>query len=432
MLNRLLPLALLLLALPAAAGDLTLIYSGNLDGELEPCGCTLESDYGGLQRRATVVDGLRERGAQPVLISTGGLFSPELGADGIKNRYILSGLAQLDYDALGVQWPDLGEGAELLGGAGLPFAVGNWKDDRLPRGRQIERNGHHLYFTQWLDPRRSPYAAMPALSPITTDTAPLAQALKAADEAGALTLLGTTLSLEEARQTLPLEHVDILLLRSAYEQYAQPVEQDGLLVLQPGSRGQRLGRLELRLDDAGELTGWQHRVIELPDSIANAPRLDAWYAAYNEELRQDYLKQVKLRKAMKAGESPFVGADQCQSCHPAQYQRWQQSEHFKAFKDLEAVGKTYDSHCVGCHVVGFEKPGGYLDPQLSTQLTGVQCENCHGGGRAHLKSGGQVATLTRTQPKAEVCAQCHVKEHSPSFDVDRYWPKIAHPLKEAG
>ena len=52
------------MAAPAAAqptdGRLSLIYSGNLDGELEPCGCTAEGDFGGIRRRATALATLRK------------------------------------------------------------------------------------------------------------------------------------------------------------------------------------------------------------------------------------------------------------------------------------------------------------------------------------------------------------------------------------
>ena len=45
----------------AAAQSVTLIYSGNLDGELEPCGCTAEGNLGGVRRRATMIQRLRDK-----------------------------------------------------------------------------------------------------------------------------------------------------------------------------------------------------------------------------------------------------------------------------------------------------------------------------------------------------------------------------------
>lgn len=430
-----LPFAFLLsmtLSLAAHAQSLTLLYSGNLDGELEPCGCTLDTDFGGIQRRASYVDQQRETQPQLVLVSSGGLLSPELGSDLIKHRFILSGLAQLNYDAIGVQWADLSHGVEFLSTNALPFTASNWKRDELAHSRLIQRDGAAIRFLQWLDPATSPYAAMPALSPINPDTQLLRQQLEAAKAAGELTLLATTLDLESAQTQLPLDRVDLLIIGSAYEQFSAPQQlPNGPLVLQPGSRGQRIGRLDLTLDQ-GRISAWQHQVTELPDSVPAAPRLDSWYQAYNDALREEYEQRVAQQQQLEAGESPYLGAEQCRSCHAAQYDTWQSTDHAVAFEDLEKVGKGFDSHCVGCHVVGFNQPGGYLDITLTDHLSGVQCENCHGGGREHAQSAGQVATpnrdLVRSERKAEICTQCHVKEHSPGFNIDSYWPRIAHPL----
>ncbi len=429
---RLILLLLLAFALPASAGQsLQLLYTGNLNGELEPCGCSLDTDYGGLQRRATIIDQLRADNPELLLIEAGGLFSPEMADDLIKHRSILTGMAQLDYDAIGLQWADLAHGADLLTESGLPFAAGNWKDDSVPHFRQPERADSRLFFSQWLDPLTSPYAATPGLSPITDQSQSLQQAFSQAKAQGKLTVLATTLELAAAQQRFDLGDIDILIIQAAYEVYGEPQLLNKTLVLQPGSRGQRLGQLTLQLDAQQRISSWQNRVIELPDTIADAPRLDAWYADYNEALLQDYLQRVAQRKALKSGESPYLGEQQCATCHEVQHQRWSQSEHAKAFVELEAVGKGFDSHCVGCHSVGFLQPGGYLDPQLTRHLSAVQCESCHGGGREHAASGGQIATPNKELPKQQVCDQCHTREHSPAFDMDTYWPKIAHPGKPA-
>ena len=49
----------------------TLVYSGNLDSELEPCGCSEEGDLGGLRRHATVLAQLREQHPELVALSSG-------------------------------------------------------------------------------------------------------------------------------------------------------------------------------------------------------------------------------------------------------------------------------------------------------------------------------------------------------------------------
>ena len=427
---RLILLLLLSVTLPALGGEkLQLLYSGNLDGELEPCGCSLESDYGGLQRRTTVIEQLRSKNPELLLISSGGLFSPEKGSDQIKHGFILSGIKQLNYDAIGVQWSDLVHGEEMLINSGLPFSVGNWKTNSIDASLDSIHAKGTLFFSQWLDPLTSPYVAMPAISPISTQTKPLLDAFSQAKQRGQLTVLATTLELQAAQQQFDLSNIDVLMIQAAYEVYAEPQLIGNTLILQPGSRGQRLGLLELTLNPEQRIDSWQHSVIDLPDSIANAPQLDGWYAEYNEALRQDYLQRVAKRKALKSGDSPYLGEQQCKFCHAQQQQIWSQSEHAKAFTDLEAVGKEFDGHCVGCHSVGFMQPGGYLDPELTNHLAGVQCENCHGGGREHASSAGQIATPNKGTAPEQICAQCHVREHSPAFDIKSFWPKIAHPRK---
>jgi len=433
---RLTCLLLIAFALPACAEQpappkqpLQLLYSGNLDGELEPCGCSLDSDYGGLQRRTTVINQLRSEDPELLLISAGGLFSAEMSNDPIKNSFILTGMAQLNYDAIGIQWADLVHGEEMLINSKLPFAVGNWKSEQIARHQPATQTSGSLFFSQWLDPQTSPVATMQSLSPITTDPQPIQDAFLQAKQQGKLTVLATTLELDAAQQLFDLSAIDILIIKAAYEFYSEPVLKGNTLVLQPGSRGQRIGKLILELNTEQRIASWQHEVIELPDTVADAPQLDSWYADYNEALRQDYLQRVAMRKALDSGESPYLGEQQCQICHTQQHQVWSQSEHAKAFDDLVAVGKAYDSHCVGCHSVGFQQPGGYMDQALTPNLAAVQCESCHGAGREHATSAGQVPPPNKVLTPEQICAQCHTREHSPAFNIDTYWPKIAHPGK---
>ena len=80
------------------------------------------------------------------------------------------------------------------------------------------------------------------------------------------------------------------------------------------------------------------------------------------------------------------------------------------------------------------KSGGFLSKDLTPQLAGVQCENCHGPARAH--SLNPKANRPGTDPRRNagktariaepICRTCHVGSHSPAFAFDKYWPKIKH------
>ena len=422
-------LAALLLAGAAAAGaaELTLVYSGNLDGELEPCGCSIEGDLGGLQRHASVIDRLRQERPDLVLISSGGLLAAEHGRNGIRNRFVLTGTAALGYDAIGLQWNDLAHGETFLEQAPLPWVASNWRGGDFAGSLSVRRDGLVLRYFQWLDPDGSPYRDLPPAQRRTGAGIEGLQAeMAAAAEAGELVLLGSTLSLEEARARLPLALADVYLQEAGYEQYGEPRMDGGTLVLQPGSRGQRLGRVDLVVED-GRITDWRHEVIPMPAEVGDAPRMAGWYRDYNDAQEADYHAQVAARQDREQSAGPYIGAAACAGCHGAAHEAWQASAHSSALERLVDRGKAHDPECVGCHSVGFLEPGGFLDRYLTPGLAGVQCESCHGGARAHVETAGQASPQGSDRDSGRMCARCHVPGHSPAFELDGYLRRLAHP-----
>jgi len=416
------------------AGDdtsLTIMYSGNLDGELEPCGCTAEGNLGGIKRRATMLDKYKASDANTIIISAGGLISSEGPNDLLKSAYILKAYAQLGYDAIGLQWKDLAYGVNFSTTEKLPWVASNWLADDFQKSVEITRmlNGNkvRLQFFNWLAPDQSPNKQMQGEHvDVHNDINALAVQIATAKKQGSLTVLSTSLPLDIIKTLIPLDAVDLLIERAAYEVYGEPKKEERTLVLQPGSRGMRLGKLNINIDAKGNINAWEHNVISMPDTVEDSPRMVAWYDEYNAKVKQDYLKQVAIRKQHDAGESHFVGEEVCKTCHAAQYKVWQESDHAMAYDDLEAVGKSFDPNCLQCHTVGLNVAGGFIDMSITPHLLGVQCESCHGAGKQHVASGGTTPVPNKDWPNQKICGQCHTQPHSPSFDFAKYWPKIKH------
>jgi len=425
---------LLLLWAPPSWADnaLSLIYSGNLDGELEPCGCSAEGNFGGIKRRATLLQQLREKTPDLLLVSAGGLLSADGPGDRLKGEYILKGFETLGYDAVGVQWRDLAYGVDFVTGTTLPWVLSNASEalgtgkDLFVADRLITRGQQRIRFFNWLDTADSPLRKMQGQHSLTlASPKPLRTALQRAKKAGELTVVSTTLSSQQFAEQVGLDNVDVLIEKAAYEVYGKARREQHTLVVQPGSRGMRLGRLDFTLK-TGRITSWKHSVLPMPESMADAPQLQAWYDEYNERVKADYLQRVAVKKKRQSGKSPFVGEELCQTCHQKQHKIWFDSQHAIAYEDLEDVNKAFDPACIQCHTVGFEKPGGFIDMNVTGHLLGVQCENCHGAGRDHVESAGSTPLPNAEWPKEKICAQCHVQKHSPAFKLETYWPKIAH------
>ena len=428
------------------ANPLTVIYSGNLDGELEPCGCSEEGNFGGIKRRVTAIDNLRKEYPDLVAISSGGLISAEGSTDQIKAKYIFKGFTELKYDAIGMQWKDLSFGVQFATKDKLPWVVSNWDQDILSKekvskekvskeeiskekiiSRQLGNQKLQIKVFSWLDPNHSPARQMHGDHTVVDNNASQINAFLAkADAEGFITVLLTSLPLDAVKDDFDLKSVDILFVRSSYEVFGEPRQEGKSLILQPGSRGMRIARLSLDVDSKGEITHWSHEVIPMPTGVADSPRMVAWYDAYNDEVKQDYLQRVELRKQLESGTSDFVGEEQCKTCHESQHKIWSASQHATAYEDLEGVNKAFDPACIVCHTVGFNKPGGFVDMSLTPHLLNVQCESCHGAAKEHVQTKGVKPVANHDWPKEKICGQCHVQKHSPSFSIEKYWPKIAH------
>ncbi|MCW9045209.1 MAG: multiheme c-type cytochrome [Alphaproteobacteria bacterium] len=410
----------------ASSESLTLIYSGNLNGELEPCGCTAEGDLGGIRRQATMLEKLRQENPEAITLSNGGLLKSGSEASTTTNQFILKGYPLLKYDAIGVQWSDLTLGEPELVSQGLPLVASNWRGETLDKQREIIKTNVKAVFFQWLDPENSPYKALPdQVSPVSPNLLQLTQELKQAKEQGKTTILGTSLPRVTALKRLPLNFVDILIVPGQNEQFTEPEKIGNTLILQPGTRGQRLGLINVNLDKNGPHV-YSHSVYAMPKSIPDSEELSLWYKSYTDALLVDYKKLISKKKQTSGKTSDYIGAPACRECHQVEFDQWSQSRHAKAFSSLKNVEKDLDPNCVLCHTVGFNQIQGFLDLKSSPQLANVQCENCHGKGRTHVDSKGETPPTIKMTTPEKICVQCHTDGHSPGFDFEKYWPKINH------
>ena len=126
--------------------------------------------------------------------------------------------------------------------------------------------------------------------------------------------------------------------------------------------------------------------------------------------------------APEPGKPTYVGQQQCARCHKDAAEFWSGTHHAQAWKTLLDVDKQYNYDCIGCHVTGWQAPGGSgLGTVEKQALVNVQCEVCHGPGSKHVQEDGLDDPLTVHAPEDNLCrAQCHTAEHSDTFALDAY------------
>jgi len=117
----------------------------------------------------------------------------------------------------------------------------------------------------------------------------------------------------------------------------------------------------------------------------------------------------------------YSGNDVCGTCHELEYATWEYTAHASAFDTLVTHAADRRTDCVGCHVVGFERNGGYDILRPVPHLENVGCESCHGRGGPHLSP-----DFVPEADYTEVCSTCHTPTHSLGFEYEPFHARVSH------
>ena len=226
-----------------------------------------------------------------------------------------------------------------------------------------------------------------------------------------------------------------------------PLVQKGRLIkstvlVYGGEQGQYLGRSMLTLNSSRHATVADNEMFILGPEVGEKKEVAAvvqgFEDKFNEKLRKAEKEQAAARGAQPATSDPdhFVGSEVCARCHQAEADQWKTTAHARAWQTLVDRKKDAMPDCVPCHVLGYQKPGGYASSEATPKLVNVQCESCHGMGTNHDAFATKPAHITE-----QVCITCHTASNSPTFNFANYEPHILHkftgklpplPAKPAG
>lgn len=199
---------------------------------------------------------------------------------------------------------------------------------------------------------------------------------------------------------------------------------------------ERVAEMETRLEamasttltfaEDGRSFAWEPWAME--PGIPTSDAITTGMLAYNAELQRINMANAAPPEPAPDGQPHYVGTATCAGCHPGAHEFWLTTSHAQAIATLEVRDKQYDRSCIGCHVTGYEEPGGSTLGHTDG-LENVQCEQCHGPGSMHAANPTLVNVATGVQLEVPeiVCANCHNEEHSPRFDYETYVPMILGP-----
>lgn len=172
--------------------------------------------------------------------------------------------------------------------------------------------------------------------------------------------------------------------------------------------------------------GLKVELIPLTEEVKPDPNATELLTAYYAQLRSMNAKkgdQQLCQLPPGSTEQRYVGSAACRPCHAPAYDFWTKTKHGRAWATLEDQGKHFDLTCIGCHSVGYQKPGGYCRLDDIGVLKDVGCEMCHGPGSLHAVTGDKKQTQ-RTVTEATCAGSCHVPAHSDTFAFKPYLARI--------
>jgi len=445
---------------PAAV---TLIFSSDLRGNLEPCGCTSQR-WGGVARMAGAIGRIARPGtnkpAANVLVEVGNMGKGPLTWQRLGLEHYLAALGKMKCAAanLGPAEATLSAAGikELAGRSSVPLVsanlleAGTLKPLVAPyRQLLVDNLRITLVGVTGGDPECPPGQGV-QIGDINDCLGKLLPELRGQTDLVVLLACCDELTLRAIAQAHP--ELDVVL-GGHVAQATKAVEVIGACRLAwHANKGQTLGRMDVMIRPDGRPGEATSAVFVLDNDVPEDASLLDVAERYNAELsaidRQSGLAGLGVSVgAVPAGGNVYAGARSCRACHAKTFATWAASRHAAAFASLTgesprttsasasrpAPPRRRDSNpdCVSCHVVDLGAGDGFRGILVTPDLAGVGCECCHGRCSEHVNARQRgapaaIGKLTKCLPNS--CNTCHDCLHSPEFTYETYWEKIKHGL----
>jgi len=444
----------------------TLMVTGNQHGYLEPCGCTgLDNQKGGVARRFTFIDQIRDRGWEVIPVDAGNQVRRFGRQAEIKFQRTAEALRRMKYESVGFGSDDVRLGVGEL----ISVAASETSDEALyvsanvvlldpslmPQFKVVDRGGMKVGMTSVLDPTTldSPLGDEVVLEP------PVAAAKKALESMNAespdykvLTFFGKEKAAEELVRKVP--GFDVVVVAGGYGEptyQMQSIENSETKLIVTGDKAMYVGMIGLYKDAPAKYSR-----VAMTHALEDSQAMRKLMSDYQLQLRDLGLEKLGLRPIPTPSGKSYIGSEACGKCHTTAYEIWKETPHAHATESLIHPGERgdvprhFDPECISCHVTGWNPQGfypyesGYLSLEATPHLTASGCENCHGPGAAHAaaeEAGSNVSESKRTELRDGMrltydnarakCMECHDLDNSPDFHEqdafeDVYWPEVEH------
>ena len=402
-----------------------LLFTGNTQAQLEPCGCFI-GQSGGLPRRAEVISRIRENGFSPLLVDLGGIQPSQ--PSNMKSHFFESDDISTDSEVIMRDQHRIQTtltAMEMMGyDAFFPFDA----ETKIVQNPGVDLSFTFLgsdltqdsdsYLIRRVEGKRIALVALGLMDPTEVESiSDKFNALISEIQEQSDFVVGLSHSPPEVNRALAKKYPNLSAILSPYKGETEKI--GNVLLAYCNSKGKTLGTLMLT-DGAGNVSS-KVQQIALTEQVSDDPDvrklLDDFYhqVATDRQLQMVSYRLFSSEHFEQAANNSYIGSQACQECHRKEFTQWSHSSHATAFNTLRTVGREYYPECITCHVTGSGYESGYQigNPERE-HLVDVGCETCHGPGKLHAYTPLK-ENIRGTVPE-KVCTACHTPEHSPGFD----------------
>ena len=440
------PLKTFLHQLEQTSPDQTVLvlFTGNTQAHLEPCGCFI-GQSGGLPRRATAISGIKDKGFSALLVDLGGFLplEPEQmksdsleqialktddkthTLDQLRVETTFTAMEMMGYDVLVSSQPEAN-----LGENSVDQVLTNYRFQLLAAHSKASSPEQRPYLIKTVGRKRIALIELSLLETRQAASIPnKLDSLMSEVQAQADVVIISSHLQPEVNRRLAEKYPNLSAIMSRATGETERV--GSVLLTYCYSQGKVLGALTLT--DAAGQTSAAVEQIALTEDVGDDPNIRKLLNDFYDQVASDPQLQVASHPLFSSealeqdSNNSYIGSQACQGCHQKEFNQWSHSSHATAFNTLRIVGREYYSRCVSCHVTGFGYSSGYqIGAPDREHLAEVGCETCHGPGKQHTYT--PLATNIRGKVEASTCMECHSPEHSPGFDqiVEQLMPEVDH------
>jgi len=383
---------------------LLVVFSANTNGQLLDCGCAAEV-AGGLPRRLTVINQLRQQYGDILLVDGGDYFATTNRQ--LQNSKVLESYKMMNYDAiaLGDQefWNGLDIFEEKIVKSDLPILSTNFHNNygtKIKPVLSLKKQGYFLQLFAIVHPESFGFFPEEQLTDINWKDAEKSLKENLKTEKNQLNLVvfhGDRHILDKMIKNYPEVGIWLVAhqekkMESDWQKLNKPV------VVYSDSDGESVQLLKAFLNDDSTELEFTTKRLRLTEDILPDQNMKQFIDQYYDDLKQTLLSQKRLNS---------LGS--CRQCHLLEYEAWHKSSHAKS---MEVVNKSEEKNKKDCKKCHASEWGDF-----------ISCSSCHQISKNHSEWGVKDKTAVNISKK---CSRCHTKKDHPDFAFSKHWPKITH------